>query len=257
MATPLDEIEFLARSEYRGVVLEALVEEPLTRGELREATDASQPTLGRVLDELETRHWIDRDDRRYEIMPAGRIVSKAFTALYETLATEGKFREITPLLPLEVMDFPFTCLADATVITPTRADPSAPINRNLDLLTQATRVRSLSHSFVDQALRVIIERTVEETQTFEGVTTQHAIDGLASADVRAVLTAENGQLYVHREIPPSVGMAIIDRSVTFLVRDEQAVLRALIVTDDETVRTWAEETFERHKHEAEPADQVG
>jgi predicted transcriptional regulator len=250
-------MEFLARSEYRGVVLDALTEDPLTRGELREVTGASQPTLGRVLDDLETRHWTDRDDQHYEITPVGRVVAKAFTTLYETLETEGKLREITPLLPLEIMDFPFTCLADATVTTPTRAAPTAPMDRNLDLLSRATHVHSVSYSFVDQALQVLLEGISEGTQSFEGVITQYPIEGVASADVQTVLTAEDGQLYVHGDVPPKLGMAVMDRSVTFLVRDEQAVLRAAIETEDETVRTWAEETFDRYKREADPVEQVG
>lgn len=257
MTAPLNEIEFLARSEYRGVVLDALTEEPLTRGELRAATDASQPTLGRVLDDLETRHWITRDEQRYEITPVGRIVAEAFATLYETLATEGKIRAITPLLPLEVMDFPFTCLADATVTTPTRAAPTAPMDRNLDLLRRSTHVRSVSYSFVDQALQVILEGLDKETQTFEGVITQYPIEGVASADVQTVLAAENGQLYVHGDVPSTLGMEIMDRSVTFLVRDEHAVLRAVVETDDETVRSWAEETFARYKREADPLEEVG
>jgi len=67
-----------------------------------------------------------------------------------------------------------------------------------------THVRALSYSLVDQALQVLIEGIVDGTQNFEGITTQHAIDKLASADVQAVLTTENAQLYIHGDIPPGL-----------------------------------------------------
>lgn len=54
----IKDITFLARSEHRIAVLDALQEAPRARHELRELTGASRVTVNRVLDDLEDRGWI-------------------------------------------------------------------------------------------------------------------------------------------------------------------------------------------------------
>lgn len=62
---PLDDIAFLARSAHRVGVLDALAEGQRERDQLRDATGASSPTLGRILADFEERHWVARDGRPY------------------------------------------------------------------------------------------------------------------------------------------------------------------------------------------------
>jgi hypothetical protein len=49
MGVPHDEISFLARSEHRVDVLDALSERACERSDLLAATGASSPTMGRIL----------------------------------------------------------------------------------------------------------------------------------------------------------------------------------------------------------------
>ena len=71
MTRQLDEIEFLARSVHRVGVLDVLAEGPRDRDDLRAATGASSPTIGRVLADLEDRRWIERAGATYELTPLG------------------------------------------------------------------------------------------------------------------------------------------------------------------------------------------
>jgi predicted transcriptional regulator len=252
MTTPLEDMEFLARSEYRGRILQLLSEESQDRGDLSAATDASQATLGRRLEDLEERQWIRRNDQRYEATPLGRIVAEEFTDFHELLQTEHKLRDIGQWLPIDLFEFDITHLAEATITTPTPDDPTAPMQRALDHLEQATHVRSLSHAFAAPSLRVIREETTEGSLTFEGVTSRAALDGMVTAHRKAVLNSGHGAFYIHENIPSSVGMAIGDQTLVLLVRDDEAVLQAVLETNNEdAVRDWAEETYEQYRREAE------
>lgn len=59
MTRQLDEIEFLARSAHRVGVLDVLAAGPRDRDDLRTATGASSPTIGRVLSDFEDHRWIE------------------------------------------------------------------------------------------------------------------------------------------------------------------------------------------------------
>jgi len=59
--SPLDDIEFLARSDHRVTALDALATRPQSRTDLRELTGVSRSTVGRTLREFEARRWIRRE----------------------------------------------------------------------------------------------------------------------------------------------------------------------------------------------------
>jgi len=62
MEAPLEEIEFLARSQNRVAVLRLLATESHTRRSLAAATGASQATLGRIPEDFTDRSWVRRDE---------------------------------------------------------------------------------------------------------------------------------------------------------------------------------------------------
>lgn len=55
MSSTLDDIAFLANSEYRVAVLQSLLDGPYSRHVIAEKTDIHRVTLGRILDELENK----------------------------------------------------------------------------------------------------------------------------------------------------------------------------------------------------------
>ncbi len=87
MAEALDEIEYLARSENRLVVLRTLATEPMARDALREETGGSRQTLARILSELEERGWVDRAGVDYRATTLGAYLAREFEAF--TLAAPG------------------------------------------------------------------------------------------------------------------------------------------------------------------------
>ncbi|WP_049927483.1 helix-turn-helix transcriptional regulator [Halopiger goleimassiliensis] len=253
MESALEEIEFLALSPNRVRVLELLADGRYTRRELADETGASQATLGRILGDFADRSWIVREDSEYTTTATGRLVAEGFADLQEILETEHRLRDIVSYLPTDHLGFDLRRLSDATITTPSRTRPNAPLTRLLELLEGADEVRTASHAFNEQTLRVIEKRTTSGEQAFEGCFSRSAIDALTeAADLRrrlgSVLGSDNATVAVVDRVPLAV--MVVDDVVYLLLRDDQGILRASVDTDDPEVRSWAEETVERYWSEA-------
>ncbi|MFC6824902.1 helix-turn-helix transcriptional regulator [Halopelagius fulvigenes] len=258
MESALEEIEFLALSSNRVEVLRLLSDGPRTRNELASETGASQATLGRILGDFEERSWVRREGSKYEATATGRLVSRGFTDLLEILETEGELRGIVRYLPTRAMDFDLRHLADATITVPSETRPNAPVQRVLDLLDDADEVRAFSHAFNEQSLTVVQERTTAGEQTFEAVLSRHAVSALAEDStlrrrLESLLDADAAEIRTRNEDIP-LAVTIVDDVVHLLVRDGSGVLRASVDTDDETVRSWARDTFDEYWESASPLD---
>lgn len=258
MESALEEIEFLALSSNRVEVLRLLSEGPQTRSGLATDTGASQATLGRILGDFEERSWVRREGGEYVATATGRLVSKGFTDLLEILETEGELRDIVRYLPTQAMEFDLRHLADATITVPSETRPNAPVQRVLELLDDADEVRAFSHAFNEQSLTLIQERTTAGEQTFEAVLSRNAVTALAEDStlrrrLESLLDAEGAEIRAREDDIP-LAVTIVDDVVHVLVRDENGVLRASVDTDDETVRSWAHDTFEEYWRTASPLD---
>lgn len=256
MESALEEIEFLALSPNRVAALHHLTEEPHTRRELVELTGASQPTLGRILSDFEDRAWIERDGSTYRATVTGRLVSRGFSDLVEILETDVELRPIVRWLPAEAITFDLSHLTAATVTTPSRVRPNAPVTRALDLVGDAQEVRIVSYAFNEQSLEVIAERTETGDQRFEGVFSASAIDALADDSqlrerLRDLLTSEEASIRIADESIP-VAMTVADSVVHLFLRDDSGILRASIDVDEPEVYAWATDLFGKYWESAEP-----
>lgn len=249
-AAPLEEIEFLARSANRIAVLDALADAPQTRQTLAEHVDISQPTLGRILGDLENRHWVVREGDQYRASATGELVAEGITNLRDRLATETTLREVVEWLPADAIDVDLTHFADAEITTPSQTRPNAPIERMLDLLGETDHGWLLSHAFNGQKLRLIRDRTVDGDLTTRGVFAAEAIEAIeATEDLRTLLAdivaAEGAEIrVVSTEIP--VAVEVTDDRTHLLLRDEEGIVRASLDTGDDAVRSWAEDLHEQY-----------
>jgi predicted transcriptional regulator len=258
MESALEEIEFLALSSNRVEVLGLLADDRHTRGELAEATGASQATLGRILGDFEERSWIRRESGEYVATATGRLVAAGFTDLLDILETERELRDVVRYLPTHAMDFDLRRLADATVTRPTETRPNAPVQRLLDLLRDAEEVRAFSHAFNEQSLSVIERRVADGELSFRAVLARSAVDALADdATLRdrlaSLLAEEDADVRVREEGIP-LAVTVADDVVHLLLRDENGVLQASVDTDDAAVCSWAHDTFDHYWRGATPVD---
>jgi predicted transcriptional regulator len=256
MESALEEIEFLALSPNRVEALRHLVEEPRTRRELVELTGASQPTVGRILQDFEDRSWVTHDGGTYRASVTGKLVSSGFGDLVEILETDAELRPVVRWLPAEAITFDLDRLTVANVTAPSRVRPNAPVTRVIDLLGDASSVRIVSYAFNEQSLETIAERTAAGDQRFEGVFSSGAIDAIADDSqlrrrLRELLAAGGVTLRITDQAIP-VAATIADAVVHLFLRNDQGVLQASIDWDDPAVCSWANDLFERHWESAEP-----
>jgi predicted transcriptional regulator len=259
MDEALDEIEFLALSANRVAVLRALADRPHTRSELVASTNASQPTLGRILRDFRDRRWTERTSEGYVATATGELVAEGIGELLVTIETDRTLRPIIDWLPTAAMDFDLRHLREATITAPSRTRPDAPLRRALDLLDEATSVRICSHTFNERSLTTVRDRVVEGNGTFAGVFSRAAIDALVADPTLRVrlgeLLAASGatiRVYENGEIP--VAVAITDDRVHLMLRDDAGILEATVDSDDPVVLSWAAATHERYWADATALD---
>lgn len=258
MADPLEEIEFLARSANRIEVLRTLTEAEYTRRELGYAVDASQPTIGRVLNDLRDRNWITYDGERYRATATGELVADGITGLRDRLATETRLREIIEYLPTDVIDVGLQSFHDATITTPTGTRPNAPIHRMLELLEAADEALLLSHTFNRQKLDCIHDRTIDGTLTTRGVFATEAIQNISEdATLRnrliEIVATDTAAIRVAAEKVP-VALEVTDDRTHLLLRDNEGMVRASMDTANEDIRAWATTLHEHYWEQATPVE---
>ena len=254
---PLDDVAFLARSNHRVRVLEALADGAKRRRDLRDGTGISQPTLGRVLAGFEERGWLTETDRVYALTPLGEVVAEAMAALLDTMAAVQELQSLAPLLPLAEMPFDLRRLAEGRITVPTATDASAHLRRERELLEAAGELRFLCNEATPDTVRAYRDRVVDDGQRMEVVIARDTIDAAMDDPlIRDYLRdfLATGRVSIYRyDGPVSVMLGLLDDVATITPIDG-GVPRALIESTDPSVRAWVETTIDEHRAAAEPLD---
>lgn len=257
-SNPLEDVAYLARSAHRVTALERLADRAMTRRELHDATEISQPTLGRILDGFEERDWATCDrtnGRTYELTALGELVAEAFDDLLATVGTMQRFRAVADRLPLEAMDFDLRRFADAEITFPSPTDATAHMRREDELISEADSVRFLCSSSYGPGIKSYRDRIVGSEKRFTAVITADAMDAALADEesrvwVRDLATADNVTIYRYDgELDLILG--VIDEAVSLVPLDDTGVPIAFIETRDDVIRSWAEVTLDEHLERAE------
>jgi predicted transcriptional regulator len=249
--TPLDDVEYLASSDNRVEVLEALAVEPLTRTALHERTGISQPTLGRVLEGFEERCWIRKVGREYRITRLGSLLTEEFGRLLGTVETIQRLAVLGPRLPTDQMNFDFREFRDATVTLPRPPDVFAHIRRVEELVQGASTVRTLTGNMYLDAIPKQRDLVLGREQIQEVIISGAAFDVALSypttvATMREVLASENMAVYRYDgEVTFSLGL--MDDVAVIVPYDDHSAPCALIETTNETVRAWVTATLDEFR----------
>lgn len=251
MSMAIDDVAFLALSENRIALLADLSDgKTHTRDELMDATDVSRPTLSRILDDLEARAWITQHGQNSRITSLGTWVHDEFTDLLEMMDTARQLRDVEQWLSTETLAFDLSCLTDATVTLPSRENPLAPMHRASELERTAGQSRVLTHALPKPCLDAHWEAIITGTHQFTAVVTSSVVETMTEpvhvSQFADILQSDQATVFVYDGTIPDV-VGINDDVVYFGIDDDKGAPLALVETDDETIRTWAEETFESHR----------
>ncbi len=263
MNETLDDITFLVRSEHRVGVLETLTEHAADRSDLRAATGASSPTMGRILADFEDRHWIVREGRTYRLTGLGEFVADRFGEFRDAMTVERQLRDVWPWLPHEIDGFHVELFADAVVSRPGPGYPYQPIERLTHLLRETTTMRGFGMAILKSGnLEVFFDRALSDLEC-EYIYPPTVFEALLSWDEETVVEAaarDNYAVLLHDELPidDRCGICLFDDRVSLCCYDhETGGLQALIDSESSAMRSWAESYYERFRTEARPLDTAG
>ncbi len=251
-------VEFLARSETRVQLLDALVESgPLTRDALKRRFDAARTTIQRNLDALAERGWVRERNREYHATQAGEWVAEDFGHLLRTVDTATELAPVYEHVDTGAVDLNLRHM-DVSVTTPDPADPLKMVHEQVQHIEGAEYLRMLFPLTCAQALAALHEQVVADGADLELVVTPPVAENLRSepdyreqvADLQA---AETASLWVYDGQFPYYLGRYSDTVELGLVDDGQPA--ALVATEDERAHRWAERTVEEYRTEATPFEQ--
>jgi predicted transcriptional regulator len=253
---PVEELAFLARSPHRIQLLTQLSREERTRRDLREATGISQPTLGRILRDFEQRAWISNNHNgAFNLTPLGKLLADEVSDVLAAIETIDRLTDLAEHLPFERLDFDLNHLTDATITTPTSADPLAHMRRFDELADDATTVEMFSNvmsctpahepSDADKAFLADVDELVV---TEEALRTDLGDSDLWEWIYRRI---EDGDLSLYRyEGSADFLFGIFDESVGIVPIDDTGMPCGLIEANGDPIRTWARDTFKEYRRTA-------
>lgn len=256
--SPLDDVEFLARSEHRVTALVAMAEQPRSKDELRALTDASPSTVGRMLREFEARHWITREGHRYGATQLGTVVAARIQDLIDELETERRLRAVWQWLPPASDGFAIEMLSDAVITTATADSPYGPVNRFRTLLEGTERFRFVGFDVallepckdelrrrITGGMHAVIIDPPSVARYILSTYRDHCAEPLQSGNLTVLL---------HEDLPP-YGISIFDDRIAISgYNSDNGTVQTLIDTDAPDAREWAESTFESFRREARPLE---
>lgn len=256
------DIEFLARSEHRIGAFEALTDGRRDRRDLRAATGASSPTIGRIVGDFEDRRWIVRDGSSYELTPLGEFVADRFLELREGMRTGRTLRDVWRWLPREMDGFSVECFADAVVSYPGPGYPYQPVERVTRLLESTESIRGLGTTVYKSGNLETFCRRVLEGMDAEYVYSPSVLRAVIAWNpelTARVLERENCTILIDDDLPDDdrCGLNIMDDRIGICGHDpETAQLEAVIDTRSLDVREWAMAVYEECRREARPFEVV-
>jgi predicted transcriptional regulator len=256
MSEPLDEVAFLANSRNRIDVLRTLASEPHTRRELVDVTDASRPTVGRILDDFEGRGWVERTGRRYELTPSGRLLTDAFVDLLDVVATEQRPRLAVRWLPTERIGLDLEQFAGADVSAPEPGYSHRPVNRFVELAAGAESARGFGIATLAPMSAETLFRKACSGTDVEIIYPRDVLEEILLSNAETAGDAiDRGFLtpMVHDDLP--CGLYVFDDRVVLGGYDRgTGVLRVVVDTANPGAVEWAGALYARYRREAEPFD---
>lgn len=251
----IDVAEVLVR---RRAFVDRLRERPHEKRELVSALDVSRPTVYRGLRELEEADLVEHDSGRYALTTFGDLVVERFVGFLDSVGSAAEVESFLRWVPPGSLDLDLDPrhLADADVVSASPGDPYAMVNRHVRRLKEADHVRALLPLTGLHAHEAMHDRVVEGDARAELVVASPVVETMRTDPDYRPLTADLAatdryEVVVVDDLPYYLG--VLD-DLTQVGVDDDGQPRALLETDDDTVRAWAEETIESYRADAVPVD---
>ncbi|MFB6103347.1 MAG: helix-turn-helix transcriptional regulator [Haloplanus sp.] len=250
-------LEYLVGSPVRPATLTALRDAgPLSIRTLEGRVSASRRTLKRTLGTMESRGWVRPVDGGYQLTALGASILAAYERCRETKRIAEEFSPFLRQTPAPGFDLDLDTLAEATLIR-TDDDPTAPIDRLLELRADATRVRECAPFLLLDSVRQLADRVANGepppqvtlilrdcSPTPEGYSPEYC------DRFETLLSASSVDLYRTDDVPFAFGIA--DDHAFIGSADTDGMPGTLVESDSPEFVDWVERTFEQRREAATP-----
>lgn len=255
--TAREHISFLAGSENRVRVLEALRDRPYRQSELVRGCDLSRSTVHRALDGLTARNWVARDDGEFRLTVGGTLVLERYDALEAAVERVDEWGSFLRRLGDVAATLPPAVLDDATLVSATPDDPHAATTHLAGSFTatEVDRFRGISpivSSVVNEAAFELVSAGVPMELIIDDSVFTISEDSYPDALDDAHSFA-NMELFLYPETL-DFGLAILDERVLIGAYDERGVLRECLDGTSDALFEWASEIYEDHRTTAQRVD---
>lgn len=235
-------------------VLEELLAKPTNKRTLEEHLDVSRSTVDRAIRELELFELVEFVDGTYRVTTYGRLVVQEYREFERTRRVLTEFRPFLQHAPASAFDFDFRHLADAELFVPEAGDPYAMINRHVRALNRMDAERVLLPVTGLHAHEAAHEAIVHGDARGEVIVGPEVVETWQSNPQYVDLTEEliaTGRFEIFvcdGEIPFLAG--VFDEETVQLGVVEDGEPRALVETEAEEIRAWAERTLDDYQEQA-------
>jgi len=257
MEPALEAIQFFANSANSVLVFGALTDGVTTSSTLADRTGASRSTIARILDEGESRGWVESEGSRYELTYMGELMIEEFRTHLETIEGAQQLGSVINDLPEPARELDIRPLRDAKITTPSSEWPGAHYNRALELYRTGDTYRGLTQVAPEMIVQTLAEQVEQGELELEGVIGAAFTEELVDDPERAApWHAFADRVWVYDGNIP-VNMHLIDeRVVLWLDRagGDRACGQGLLESEHPAVVSWAESLYGEYKSEAEPLD---
>lgn len=253
----LDDIAYLSRSQTRAWILAILSTESYTRGEMEDATGIPRTTIDRAVNELEDRGWLVRTpDGKYAATPTGERIATESARFIEAIQAIQTLGDAVAWLPQDELTIGLHHFKEAAVRRPEPHALNAPDTFTTELMREATDFACLVNIPPSLALEeAMIDGVVEDRLTTKHVITDDELTVLLQDEDRAarwqVYVEAGANLYCYDGRIPC-NLLVIDDTV--LILDRQPEAAEGIVSKNPEVHSWAHETIETYRNNAEVLD---
>jgi predicted transcriptional regulator len=227
--------------------------------ELCDRIDATRTTIQRILAGFHERTWVEKVDGRYRPTVTGRRIDERYGALRTTAERADRFAPLAKHVGELGAQLPSEAFETGQITAANDQDPLAAVDRIVEWL-EASGGRHI------QTTTPIVARSFNETVASlleDDLRVDMVIDrGVLEQSAAVFETAlERGQS--HDQVSVSVvaeqladGLMVRDDSAGIASYDETNNVRAVLVSEDKAVVSWAREQFEAIESRSRPLTDV-
>jgi predicted transcriptional regulator len=258
----IDTLSFLTRSEPRTrILLQLLSSGALPRRQFRDQLSVSRSTITRALAALEERDLVGHDGGTYHLTPTGRIVAETIADAVDTLQVTDELSTFLEWFPYSEYDIDIDDLRATEITVATDVNPYAPSRKHAEAMREAMTARLLLPSIDLQLVESIDDLVVDGSLSIELTIPPKMEETVSTGEfamlLRGQIEAGGMTIFVSDAAPPFYVGLFDDDGVQVGVEDDDGYPRALLETNRDSVREWAEHIYRQYRDGAreKPAEE--